>query len=115
MLHIFELQCTCQAVILNQLDEARILQTPIFLLIVNKYGVGLQAQRTMLSHRIRIKVLIIQSMIHHPIAGSLSQGMEIDIEFQVGAVLGNVIENAREALIFNLLLVVASVLFLEKH
>ena len=64
----------------------------IFLLVVDKYGVGLQAERAVLAHRVGVEVLIIRPMAPPSNRRQLvAEGMEIDIEFQVGAVLGDVL------------------------
>ena len=81
MLYIFQLQRIRQLVILNQLDESRALQPSVFLLVVDKNGIGLQSERAVLAHRIGVELLIIRQMAYHPIARSCADRMEINIEF----------------------------------
>ena len=70
MLNIFQLKRIRQLVILNQLDEARALQPSVFLLVVYKNSIGLQAERAVLAHRVVMELLIIRPVAYHPIARS---------------------------------------------
>ena len=95
VLCVFGLKRPDEFVVLDELQESRMLQRPVFLLVVHEDGLCLNANRTVFANGVRVLLFERFAVLGHPLTRSLRHFVHSYLVTEAQAVLTEVGQDAR--------------------